>query len=262
MNRRHTHPAEGEGSYLASISDLMSGLLFVFIITLMVFAISLREEEMTKEGVVKSLSGAAEERNKLLIELKQSLERRGVVVEVDEEHGVLRLKEGILFSSGRADLEVKGKNVVENLAAVLGEVLPCYTENPAPSSAKCSDLGKNGKLEAMLIEGHTDNVPIAPGKTFKDNWELSAARAKTVYWTLVDFNPLLDKLRNQDNISVLSISGYEARRPVRNDDTEEGRSQNRRIDLRFLLRPPKSPDTELKDPEVIRTVRDRLDSVK
>ncbi len=262
MNGKASYPSEEEGSYLASISDLMSGLLFIFIITLMVFAISLREQEKRKQDEVRSLKGSAEERVKLLNELKQSLKARGIVVEIDEEHGVLRLKEGVLFDSGRAELGAKGEFVVQNLSAVLGEVLPCYTKSKDSKSAKCNGLGKNGKLEALLIEGHTDNVPIGLDRAFKDNWELSAARAKTVYRVLVRDNPVLDELYNQDDIRILSISGYEARRPVASNETEEGRSQNRRIDLRFLLRPPKSADTEFREPEVISKVRDKLGNSK
>ncbi len=72
------------------------------------------------------------------------------------------------------------------------------------------------------IEGHTDDQPIA-SRRFPSNWELSLARANSVARFLIkeaDLNP-----------QQLVISGYASYRPVASNKTEEGRAQNRRVEI-------------------------------
>jgi len=71
------------------------------------------------------------------------------------------------------------------------------------------------------VAGHTDNVPIDNAR-FASNWELSAARAVTI----VEF--LIDKGMAAEN---LSAAGYADTQPVAGNLTEEGRAQNRRIEI-------------------------------
>jgi chemotaxis protein MotB len=229
-----------EGSYLASVSDLMSGLLFIFVIVTVVYALGLKEQEVIKENEVKRLTGASEERRKLLERIRDDLKNAGVQVTIVPEQGVLRLGEGILFGVGRADLDEKGTSTVTHLATVLAAVLPCYTRSPnAASSAACGTSGSAGRVDALFIEGHTDDLRLSGLGGFKDNWELSTARAKNIYTSLVDANGLLDQLTNDDSQPVLSVSGYADRRGIQPNTSDEARKLNRRIDLRFVMTPPR-----------------------
>ena len=88
----------------------------------------------------------------------------------------------------------------------------------------------------MLIEGHTDDVPVAPGNRFGDNLELSSIRAATVHRMIVACEPKVEHLLNTNDYPVLSTSGYGYTRPATRDP--ERADDNRRIDLRFLLEPP------------------------
>ncbi len=74
------------------------------------------------------------------------------------------------------------------------------------------------------MEGHTDNVPIGPAiiDKFPTNWELSTARATTVVRYLQERGV---------NPGYLSAEGYSEYRPVAPNDTEEGKSKNRRIEI-------------------------------
>ena len=183
-----------EGSYLASVSDLMSGLMFIFIIVIVVFALGLKEQEVKKEDEVRRLRGAAEERARLLERIKDDLTKAGIQVSIAPDQGVLRLGEGILFALGRADLDAQGQTTVLRSAQVLGEVLPCYTVAPPRSRrSDCGPSGSAGRLDALFVEGHTDNLQINGLREFKDNWELSTARAKSIFNSLVTTNPLLDE---------------------------------------------------------------------
>ena len=77
----------------------------------------------------------------------------------------------------------------------------------------------------IRIEGHTDNVPISSKlqDRFKTNWELSTARATTVVRYLIDHGGV--------DRQYLSAVGYADTHPLASNDTEEGRSSNRRIDI-------------------------------
>lgn len=253
-------PLEDEGSYLASVSDLMSGLLFVFMIALMVFVLSLVEQEKRKAQEVKRLKGADEAREELLQELQDLLTREGVEIAIDSKQGVLRLKEGVLFQSGSADLGAEGDTVVGKIGTALADVLPCYTHSDAaPRPNRCPERSGEGLMDALFIEGHTDDRPLGVGKEFRDNWELSTARARSVYLSLTSHRPGLDGLRNGDSQAILTVSGYADRRGVAPNDTDENRRKNRRIDLRFVLSPPREATTP-----PVAEVRERLaaDGVK
>ena len=79
----------------------------------------------------------------------------------------------------------------------------------------------------LRIEGHTDNVPIHTAQ-FASNWELSTARASELAKILI--------LRYGFAPARLSAAGYAEYHPVAGNDTPEGRSQNRRVDIIVLSR--------------------------
>ncbi len=271
----------GEDSYLASVSDLLVGLLFVFIIMLMAFALNFRSAEQEAKTVKRDLEAelaevAAErdriraqrerlaaERDELLAQQNalqelvarfaerqvvraEMLQRvagmlaaRDVRVALEPEKGILRLPEELLFPSGRAEFTAEGRRALRELAAVLARVLPCYALAPAGTEASCP-AGSRPVLESVLIEGHTDDLPIHAGP-YRDNWELGAARGVNTFKTLVEYEPLLDRFRNGRGEALLGVSSYADRRPVSWSHTTDARRLNRRIDIRFLLAAP-SPE--------------------
>ena len=111
---------------------------------------------------------------------------------------ILRLPEGVLFDTG--DARVKEVSVA-TLKAIAPEI--------------------RGRSVDVRVEGHTDNRPISSGR-FRSNWELSTARAIAVMQVL-SAEGVLD--------TRLSVGGYSEFRPVAPNDTDEGRKQNRRVDL-------------------------------
>jgi chemotaxis protein MotB len=78
---------------------------------------------------------------------------------------------------------------------------------------------------SVRVEGHTDNTPIRTAQ-FPSNWELSTARSNHVLQYLLA-NAKIQPVR-------LSAAGYGEYRPVRDNETPEGRSANRRVDLVIL----------------------------
>jgi chemotaxis protein MotB len=109
------------------------------------------------------------------------------------------LSENLLFPSGSAVVNPKGVDALSRLAAV---------------------LNLNGDV-AVNIEGHTDSIPIR-GK-YKDNWDLSTARADAIVRVLVD-NYKVDPVR-------VIASGHSYYDPVDSNSSTDGRARNRRTEI-------------------------------
>lgn len=237
------HP---DGDYLASVSDLMSGLLFVFIITLVLFALDyhrssqdllLTREQLTR--VERELTNTEDLRRFLVEFIAQRLRQRGVRVLVDVETATLRLPEEVLFPLGSAELTPAGREATAALAEVLAGILPCFAGEPKDTQPpECKEVWHPARLEAVFIEGHTDDLRLKPGSQFASNWELSAARAISSFRFLTATRPDLEEIRNPKGLPVLGVVGYADRRPVEPNLDESSRQRNRRIDVRFLMVPP------------------------
>jgi chemotaxis protein MotB len=77
----------------------------------------------------------------------------------------------------------------------------------------------------IQIEGHTDNRPLGPSSRFKSNWELSSARAFSVLQFFIKEGVAPEKL---------SAVGYGEFKPIKSNDTPEGRAANRRIEINII----------------------------
>jgi flagellar motor protein MotB len=175
-------------------------------------------------------------RTEMLATVLSSLREREVEVTLDPENGIVRLPESLLFETGEAVLRPGGVRALRELAAVLALTLPCYSRAPAIQQSDCPITSKP-LLEAVLVEGHTDDRPISTS-TFADNWELASARAINTYKALLAYEPSLSALLNERGEALLGVSNYEAQRPVSLAPKPEDRRLNRRIDLRFLIAAP------------------------
>lgn len=242
---------EGAG-YLISVSDMMSGLLFIFIITLVAFIINFqdaiqkqKEVTRTQTEIVKRFTNLDETRSELLLLLKQKLEAENIIVEVDAEHGVLRLTENaVQFETASASLDQQNELNLKIIGKVLDAVIPCYAANP-PTHHDCEGFEEfQGKIDSIFVEGHTDNVPMKSYK-YKDNWDLSASRAITAYRVLIP-NTVLNQIVNVNMQPIFSVSGYGEGRPVAGHSYSYPKSDptNRRIDLRFIMTPPSLTDVQ------------------
>jgi chemotaxis protein MotB len=140
---------------------------------------------------------------KALLEKRLSSEiaAQDISVGFDERGLVVRMLDRILFNSGKADLRQDAYPVLDKVARVLNREL---TDQP------------------VRIEGHTDNEPIKQSG-WKDNWELSLARARAVLSYLV-------QERDVDPARV-SGSGYGEYHPIASNETAEGRRMNRRVEI-------------------------------
>ncbi len=110
------------------------------------------------------------------------------------------LQEKLLFKSGSDVVDPKGQEALGKLAIVLNTT----------------------KNITVLIEGHTDNVPIKT-KLFKDNWDLSSARATSIVRILTRDNAF--------DPNRITAAGKSSFHPVQSNETAEGRAANRRTEV-------------------------------
>jgi chemotaxis protein MotB len=158
-----------------------------------------------------------------VIEKFQSLVSSGKLkIRIVRGRMVVEMASNILFPSGKAKLHEEGEAALSELAVIL----------------------KTINDRDLQVAGHTDNVPIHTGK-FKSNWELSTERAVTV----VKF---LQETGGVDPIH-LSASGYAEYSPAATNDTEEGKAQNRRIEIVLMPNLDELPDMSELEGELDKT---------
>jgi chemotaxis protein MotB len=121
-------------------------------------------------------------------------------VEIKNGKVYVSMSDKLLFKSGSATVEAKGKEAIKLLAGV---------------------LDKNRDID-ILIEGHTDNVPIKTA-VYRDNWDLSVARATSIVRILTDEYKITP--------TRLTASGKGEFWPRATNETAEGRASNRRTEI-------------------------------
>jgi chemotaxis protein MotB len=144
--------------------------------------------------------------------LKALVDAGTIQVEFRKGRLVVKLASSILFDSGKTELKPEGQTALSQLATAL----------------------KSLNDREFLVAGHTDNVPIKTAR-FKNNWDLSTARAVEV----VQF--LITQGMTSSNIGA---AGYGENDPVADNKDEAGKAQNRRIEV--ILMPLLGDIPELK----------------
>jgi chemotaxis protein MotB len=144
-------------------------------------------------------------------ELQDEIKTGKIEMRLEPRGLVISLREAAFFPSGGDAIVPGSLGSIQKVSGVL-QGLP----NP------------------VRLEGHTDSVPIHTPR-FRNNWELSAARSIA----------MLDVLSNKFHVAAerCSVAGYADTAPVASNDTEEGRSRNRRVDIVILNRMALVPDT-------------------
>jgi len=185
--------------WAVTYGDLMSYLVIFFLLLYSMVTTKSLELQMGMKSVEEQFG----RESKVVSEL---FSRHGIqqIAKLEFRENKLRIvfNAPILFDSGSATIK---ENCIPHLIG-LGQAL---AELPNP----------------VQIEGHTDNKPLLGNKKFASNWELSAARAFAVLRAL-EINGLPS--------NRLSAIGYGEFRPVKPNDTEEGRTANRRIEVNIM----------------------------
>jgi chemotaxis protein MotB len=163
-------------------------------------AATLEQERLAKEEEIKRLTRTQEELSK---SLQDEISKGNITIQQVRDRLTINMVDRVLFDSGKSQVKPAGVKVLKQVGDVINKI---------------SD-------KQIRIEGHTDNVPISSKlqDRFKTNWELSTARATTVVRYLIDQGGV--------DRQYLSAVGYADTHPLASNDTEEGRSSNRRIEI-------------------------------
>ncbi|WP_435413254.1 OmpA family protein [Psychroserpens mesophilus] len=153
------------------------------------------------ESVIASKDAAMTKLKNAISKALTNFEGNGLTVEQRDGKVYVSMENKLLFESGSWAVGSKGKQAVKQL----GEVL---AENPEI---------------AILIEGHTDNVPYKGNEQLSGNWDLSAKRATAI----------VTILRENSNINPenLTAAGRGEFAPIASNETAQGKAQNRRIEV-------------------------------
>ena len=240
MAKREKKPKKGSPAWMASFADLQQLLLVFFIL---LFSMSSVDENkfisamasiqkalntsglgLTDKGIVpetelidiEKLTSMAELKNtQVSQELKEAQEflenneldgkqlSEYVSASKGDEGVILTINDIMLFDSGSADIKDKSTTLIEKLSPLI-----------------------NSKNRDIRVEGHTDNVPLRNTSKYKDNWELSTARATKVASFIID-NKILEPTK-------ISVAGYSEYRPVAENNSNENKAKNRRVDIVLL----------------------------
>lgn len=165
--------------------------------------LKLREKRVNElEDVLKQKDEAAAALKKKLSDALYSFEGKGLTITQKNGKIYVSMDESLLFASGKTAVEPKGIEALKNLAKVLDQ-------NP--------DIN-------IMVEGHTDDVPMHGNGDIKDNWDLSVMRATSVTKIILQSSPNISQKR-------ISAAGRGEFFPLDVAKTPEARKKNRRTEI-------------------------------
>ncbi|MFB6355679.1 MAG: OmpA family protein [bacterium] len=153
-----------------------------------------------KEKRIQKLAKRNKQLQKDLQSIKEGRTRR------EGKNVIVSLDSKILFPLGEATLKPKARETLNKIASILKK----YPER------------------RVVVEGHTDTVPVHPESHYEDNWLLSAARAVSVVRYLTETHSLPPKR--------FTAAGYGEHKPLKPNTTKQNRQLNRRVEI--VLFPP------------------------
>ncbi|PIR23483.1 MAG: hypothetical protein COV44_02575 [Deltaproteobacteria bacterium CG11_big_fil_rev_8_21_14_0_20_45_16] len=160
-----------------------------------------KDLKLTK-AQLQNLEDQRKTEEELIASLKNEIKAGDVSISRLKDRLTVTFIDRLLFDSGKAQIRPEAAEALQKVADIL----------------------KGTKSKLIMVDGHTDNVPIGPSllDEFATNWELSTARATSVVRFLAQSEVPQDRM---------IASGRSEFKPVAPNDTSEGRQENRRIEI-------------------------------
>lgn len=203
---------ESDGEFAAVFSDLMSFLAGLFILLFTIVNSQKNSPQYFAEMSVKFGGKKVEQNQKATAEdlfvsevrnyIQDEQMSQYALILVDEQKIRLIFNDPILFKSGTDILTENSKSVLNGLTHIIKKV-----KNP------------------VIVEGHTDDLPVKKDGKFRSNWDLAYFRASSVA------NYLISKGVNQQRMSITSFGDQ---RPLARKKTYLARKKNRRIEINVV----------------------------
>lgn len=193
--------------WIISYADLVTLLLALFLVMYAVNTEHLKAQAETEENPTTITTEIKKDKavnmpkiqKELLNEFKND---ENIILLKDTRGIIIRLNDNILFGSAESEIQETSYNTLNKIIDILSKI-----NNP------------------VIIEGHTDSIPIKSGK-YSSNWELSTARATSVINYIVASKRI--------NPRRLSAVGYGEYVPIAENTSNSGRIKNRRVDIIIL----------------------------
>ena len=193
--------------WVISYADLVTLLLALFLVMFAVNNAELKAKAGEKTNSTRISAEIKKEKPVKMPELEKEIlnefqNDNGIILLKDTRGVIVRMNDEILFGSAETEIQPEGIQTLNKVIDILSKI-----NNP------------------VIIEGHTDSVPIKSNK-YSSNWELSTARATSVIDYLVRSKRI--------NPRRLSAVGYGEFVPVADNTSNSGRMKNRRVDIIIL----------------------------
>lgn len=223
MKRKDQEPKKNSApAWMTTYGDMVTLLLTFFV---MLYSFSSIDSEKW-QSLIKSLSGGSsvlenvvttttmegnksfdiEQFEELYLRIKEYVDENQLTSKVNlsmtDNEIQIRFVDNVLFDSGKANLKPEAFDILSKITTALHT----YATS----------------IQMVRIEGHTDNVAINTN-IFPSNWELSTARAVEVLRFLIES-------QNFDPIKMSAV-GYGEYHPIADNNTDYGRTKNRRVDI-------------------------------
>lgn len=223
---------EDSNEFSTVYGDLMSFIMMLFLMLYMLVSSTAADSSAVKEKLQeiqenlnknkttqttqpktideKELAEITKSKNQkevLIEEIKEMVKQENLeksIIVKDAKYKILiTMQQSILFPSGKARIKSKYRHILKKIGLILVNI--------------------DNKI---IVEGHTDNIPIH-NKEFDSNWELSFKRAYNVVKEITKIKRL--------KAARFSIQGHGEYKPIANNSTKIGRTKNRRIEISILL---------------------------
>lgn len=218
LDRRHS-AAPNHDRWMVSYADFVTLMFAVFVVLFTSASAGKGRAKEISDAVVEALTNGAVHSGRksassvkavdlasslqiLTAQLQKEVAQHRIEIRMDPRGLVISLSQAAFFASGQAGVNPETYSTTDKIGQVIS-ALP----------------------NQVRLEGHTDAVPIRNSR-YSSNWELSAARSIAVLQLFAD--------RNRIPIGRLSIAGFADTEPLDSNDSEEGRSRNRRVDVVIL----------------------------
>ncbi|MDD2215957.1 MAG: OmpA family protein [Eubacteriales bacterium] len=207
---------DNEISYWLSFSDLMSGLLIIFILLSVYMLLDYRSAAAELEITKHTLAEYTSMNTNIIEKLKAAL---GNSISIDSDTGTLILDSELLFDTGKSELKPAGK-------AFLNEIMPAYFR------VLFKDAEIKDSIASITIEGYTDDQG-----TYEYGLYLSYNRALSVYYYMLNDPGFEDYHKDMKELIILTGRSEAGYLPLNENETiEEWRKRNRRVEIKFDLK--------------------------
>ncbi len=157
-----------------------------------------KETGFTQTAQAKQKAQSASD--ELKVKLQEQIDMGAVNVETRDNKVFVTVGTGGAFPSGSANLTAQAQEIIDKIAQV-----------------------SDGSDNSITVSGHTDDVPITFGALYRDNWDLAAARAASVVQAVEQSGRVAP--------GRLQAVSYGETKPIASNSSDQGREQNRRIEI-------------------------------